>query len=122
MLRATSVLFFFLLLLAAFLAGCGPGEAQHYDCNHAAQQVIKGRMPSSSTFDEHSTLTSSMSQDEARITGDAERGWIINTVMVFGVKNASGVQTDYLAWYEGRVDKERNCSIIWVGDPIKYTR
>ena len=75
-----------------------------------------------STFDEHNMLTTRKEMDLSTISRVGDKGWDIRTVMVFGSKNAFGVQSDYLVWYDGRVDPEGNCTGVLLGDFVPYIR
>ena len=93
-----------------FFSESEPSEPEFYACSYEAKQAIKRRLAFPSTFDEHGLITSSKGQDLSIITRVGNQGWDIRTVMVFGSKNAFGVRSDYLVWYDGRVDEDGNCT------------
>ena len=94
----------------------------HYHCSYDAQQVVKRHLAFPSTFDEHVSLSNSKARRLATVMGDGDRGWSIHTPMVFGTKNAFGVQSDYLVWYTATVDAEGDCTGIEIDQFIPYTR
>ena len=98
------------------------GQARWFSCQLDAERAIKKRLAYSATFDEHVMETSIISKDRAIITGDGERGWNINTVMIFEVQNAFGVQSDYLVWYDAQVSPNGDCRGIRLGEFVPYVR
>ena len=111
-----------LLLFLCALVACGPGTPKDFVCRWDAERSIKQRLAFPSTYNEHLLLTSEMSQQRATITGDKESGWNLRTVMIFGTKNAFGVELDYLVWYDGYVDTNGECIGVRLGDFSAYTR
>ena len=97
-------------------------EPEDYECRYDAEQAIKRQLAFPSTFDEHELLTSQMSMDRSIITGDEERGWHIRSLIIFGTKNAFGVQSDYLVWYDGTVNPEGECTGVTLGGFAPYVR
>ncbi len=116
-----------LALLAAvgwfiFSACTGESEPPFYACSYEAKQAVKRNLTFPSTFDEHDMLTFSKGDDLSIISRVGDKGWNIRTMMVFGSKNAFGVQSDYLVWYDGRADEDGNCTGVILDDFIPYVR
>ena len=117
--KTSSVIF---LLVLCTLIACGPSAPQVYECQSVAVRAIKKNLAFPSTFDTHGLLTSEKAHDLAVIRGDEEYGWTIRAPVIFGVKNAFGVQSDYMVWYDGTVNQEGNCTGVRLGDFAPYYR
>ena len=117
-------LFYLALILALSLvvASCGPSTPVHYHCSYDAKQSIKKHLAFPSTFDEHVSLSNSKARSFAAVMGNEDSGWSIRTPMVFGTKNAFGVQSDYLVWYTATVDTEGDCTGVTLDNFIPYSR
>ena len=111
-----------LLMGLVLLSVACDSTPQEYECRFDAQQAIKRHLAFPSTFDEHGLDTTSWAADRAIITGDKESGWTIRTAIIFGTKNAFGVQTDYFVRYEGRVNTDGECTGVTLGDFVPYRR
>ena len=103
-----------------FSACSGVSTPQDYHCQYDAEERIKARLQYPSTYDEHGLLTRQKMKDLATVDGNKEDGWTITTAIMFGAKNAFGVQSDYLAWYTAEVSAEGKCGQIMLDDFISY--
>ena len=93
---------------------------KHFTCNLDAERAIKGQMNYPSTFDDHLLATSDWNSARATVQGDKENGWTINAAMIFGAKNAFGMQTDHIVRYQGYVNSDGECTGVLLGEFAHY--
>lgn len=97
-------------LLAFVLAACGSGPP-HYICKWDAERYIKGELAFPATYDEHQLDTTRAGLKWGEVT-ENEVGWLVESVILFGAKNAFGVQQNYAFRYMADVYPDDHCGPI----------
>ena len=104
-------------LIALVMMACGSGPP-HYICKWDAERYIKRELLAfPATYDEHELDTVGVGQELGKVTADEEGGWIVESIILFGAKNAFGVKQDHLLHYMSFVDSDDNCGPIL---PIEF--
>ena len=99
-------------LIGVVLLACGGGPP-HYICKWDAERYIKRELVAfPATYDEHELDTTGVGLDLGKVTGNKEDGWVVESVILFGVENAYGVKQNYAFHYRASVDEDDNCGPI----------
>ena len=103
-------------LMALVIVACGSAPP-HSICQRDAERYIKRELAFPASYDEHELDTVGVGQELGKVTADEEGGWIIESIILFGAKNAFGVKQDHLLHYMTFVDSDDNCGSIM---PIEF--
>ena len=99
-------------LTALMLVACGSGPP-HYICSWDAERYIKRELVAfPATYDKHELDTTGVGLEIGKVTGNKEDGWVVESVILFGVENAYGVKQNYAFHYRASVDEDDNCGPI----------
>ena len=101
-------------LTALMLVACSAGPP-HYICKWDAERYIKRELVAfPATYDEHELDTTGVGLEIGKVTSNKEDGWVVESVILFGVENTYGVKQNYAFHYRASVDEDDNCG------PIEY--
>ena len=78
----------------------------------AERHIKRNLLAFPATYDEHQLDTTSLGLEMGEVTKLGDGTWMMESVILFGTKNAFGVQQDFMFHYLGHVDKDENCLTI----------
>ena len=109
-----------LVTLVLVLLACNSPPDPFFACQSEAAEVVKVLLAYPATFDVHDGVeTYSRLKPTSKVFKHRDGYWRITTDLVFGVKNAFGVPSNFQVFYEAHM-LDGKCTIVHLGEPGRW--